>query len=554
MRRILAAALIALCPCTRADASRIGFSAAEAYERAVYVLQVVVDREWRPGPNAAGRARKLDEYDNRGVALYRVSVKNVFKAPDAERVPATFIIYVPDAHILSTGMGPQLAVGRTYVTCLEKAEIERFVSKHYDLPPPPVWSQLENWEVAAKDEASVARREALVTVFGYKKLTDDAERTRVLEDILRTSDSRMLVRFAIRQSYRTRLPLGEALKAAAGRVLGNDPRLAVSALLAAKHFGVPPDSAHVKELFSRGPASAPSGSAHLVGEGEIDDLQYALKSMLESRAHTDRSAAIKKLAELRPEYLEDTIALGGHIDAFVYYQAVRELRRVGYEFKRPLRYGDVLDLPHSLALAVCQAYDGRMSHLSFAAEYEGTPQHSFELWARALRLIEFRLNDPDARRAATVVSAFRSRGVGLRLVDGKYRVVTYETPASPPVTLEVEIPDRVYRVGDSVRIAVVERAAAVGGRISFAGAWRVTISGPGGASMPHLRDKGDGGPRYVRLEAGSWRRTNVTSHMFRRPGRYRISASKVYEVDDRADRGAWTGAVASEKVEVDVGE
>ncbi|MHC5054219.1 MAG: hypothetical protein ACYTKD_05835 [Planctomycetota bacterium] len=527
MRRTLAAALLALCPCARADASRIPFSPAEAYERAVYVLQVVVDREWRPGPNAAGRARKLDEYDTQGAALYSVSVESVFKAPDAERVPATFIIYVPDAHILSTGMGPQLAVGRTYVTCLEKAEIESFVSKHYDLPPPPIWSQLENWEVDAKDEASVARREALVTVFGYKKLTDDAERTRVLEEILRTSDSRMLVSFAIGQSYRTRLPLGEALKAAGGRMLEQDPGLAVSALLSCRRHGVQPESAHVKELFSRGPASAPSGSAHLVGEGEIDDLQYALKSMLESRAHTDRSAAIKKLAELRPEYLEDTIALSDRVDAFAYYMAIQELRRVEYEFKRPLRYAGVLDLAHNLALAACEAYDGRVYSLSGAAKYEGRPQHAFEFWTRALRLIEFRLNDPDTHRAAAVVSAFRSRGVGLRLVEGKYRVVSYKVPAPPPIALEVEIPDRKYRVGDSVRIAIVERAATPGGRISFAGAWSVTISGPGGAVMPHLRDKGDGGPRYVRLEAGSRRRTEVTSRMFRRPGRYTISASKV---------------------------
>ena len=102
-----------------------------------------------------------------------------------------------------------------------------------------------------------------------------------------------------------------------------------------------------------------------MGEGEINDVQYTLARMLASRAHADNSAAIKKLAELRPEYLEETIALmfmyphvyaglgainwGAPREEFHYY--LRRLLQAGLG-KRLMFGSDAASYPELYAIAI----------------------------------------------------------------------------------------------------------------------------------------------------------------------------------------------------------
>lgn len=160
------------------------------------------------------------------------------------------------------------------------------------------------------------------------------------------------------------------------------------------------------------------------------------------------------------------------------------------------------------------------------------------------------------------VALMRTFGVAVTRSGKAYSATLGGAPAPPPIALELRAAASSVRADGELPIEIVETATSSGVWLSYAGtvSWNARWS-ESGASMwddgPRAPFADEGSvPRseFVSLATGD-RRSSVYPIRLGHPGHYKLTANKVYYRDGGgAGLDAWTGAVVSAPIEIDVTE
>ncbi|MCX7003020.1 MAG: hypothetical protein NTV22_07075 [bacterium] len=173
-------------------------------------------------------------------------------------------------------------------------------------------------------------------------------------------------------------------------------------------------------------------------------------------------------------------------------------------------------------------------------------------WRARLPLLEPLLSSTDGPPRRVLVALMRTLGVPLTRASNGY-VANLTAPAQPgPVTLRLEAATNVVRLGDPVRLTLVEAARAgnyafcISGQCSWAVASRSGETSTGGAfglwnnvALPRAA--------FVQISTAMCVRSeHEIGHVIRAPGVYKVRVSKTYPHDGlAAGVDAWTGVAYS---------
>jgi hypothetical protein len=136
---------------------------------------------------------------------------------------------------------------------------------------------------------------------------------------------------------------------------------------------------------------------------------------------------------------------------------------------------------------VCEALDGDVKSLNSVAYI---PPESRADWRRAAPFLEKYLNDGVSDHQAWAARLFNNARIALQMKDGRY-IPDYAATADASIVLEIVPPAAKLRLGEALKLKVIEKAARPGQRICYAGGWELGLTSTD--KMTFWQNNDDGG-------------------------------------------------------------